>query len=158
MKALPNDRMRKFVMAYVMFTDCNATEAARAAGYKDRGSHDKTGIRVQGHNLVHDPRVGLAIREYALSVAAADSPKYLRKLAHIAQNDDHKDQIKAIGMMLNRVGLPEAVQRDVNVNVTITVEQKVAEIRAFAEQLGLDPAMLLGNVSDAEFSDVTGAE
>lgn len=150
-----NERQRKFVIAYVLFTDCDATEAARAAGYSDLGSHDKPGIRREGHRLVHNPAVGLAIREFALSHASAESPKYLRKLAQIAMKDDHKDQVPALKSMLNRIGMAEAVDRNINVNVTITSEQKVAEIRQMAEELGLDPKSLLGNVTDAEFSDVT---
>ncbi len=153
-----NERQRKFVVAYVLFTDCNATEAARAAGYSDKGRHDKPGIRREGHRLVHNPAVGLAIRELALSHAASESPKYLRKLAQIALKDDHKDQVPALKSILNRIGLQEAIDRNINVNVTITTEQKVAEIRQMAEELGLDPQVLLGNVSDAEFTDVSTAE
>jgi hypothetical protein len=57
-------------------------------------------------------------------------------------------------MLLNRVGMPEAAERNVNINVTLTAAQKVAEIRCLAEKLGLDAKVLLGSVSATEFEDL----
>lgn len=155
MMAVKNPKHRAFIMAYVTLTNGNAQEAMRVAGYEDKGTG---ALRVLGCRLLQRQDILAALREVVISRISADLPVYVSTLARVAHADGHKDQVKALGMLMSRGGLPEITQRDVNVNVTITTEQKVAEIRQMAEDLGLDPAKLLGNVTDAEFSEVVEGE
>lgn len=146
-----NPQQRAFVVAYCTTANCNATEAARQAGYSDPGTGS---IRVRGHQVLHHPKVLEAIREFTLASIRADAPVLVDALKKVAGSVQHKDQVKAIGMLLNRGGLPEITEKNINVNVTITKEEKIAEIRLMAEEMGLDPEKLLGNITDAEFEEV----
>lgn len=140
---------RAFVEAYLLL-NCEATAAARAVGYVDNGNNS---ISVQGHRLIHRPDVLAAIREKTLAQIAADVPVYRKALDVIARTP-HKDQVKAIGMLLNRGGLPEITEKHISITVALTRQEKEAEIKLMAETLGLDPKLLLGTVTEAEFEDV----
>jgi hypothetical protein len=140
---------RAFVEAYLVL-DCDATKAARAVGYVDNGNGS---IHVTAHRILMRPDILAAIREKTLAQIASDVPVYRKALDVIARTP-HKDQVKAIGMLLNRGGLPEITEKHISVTVTLTRQEKEAEIRMMAETLGLDPKTLLGTVLDAEFEEV----
>ena len=120
-----NPKQRAFCLAYVLQTNAEATAAARLAGYEDNGSGQS--IRVQGFRLTHNAKVLAAIREVVTARGSKNLPVYVNALERVAANDQHKDQVRAIDMLLTRGGLPEITERNVNVNVTLTEAEKVSE-------------------------------
>lgn len=141
-----------FVLAYAT-CGMDATKAARAAGYVD----NNTGaLKVTAYRIMLRPDIRAAIREVTISRAAAGLPVYFEALEKVAGDPQHKDQVKAIGMLMDRGGMPAVVERNVNVNITLSREEKEAEIRQMAETLGMDADKLLGSVTvtDAEFDEV----
>lgn len=145
---------RAFVVAYCT-NGCDATAAARDAGWQDTGSG---AIRVTAHRTLHRPDVRAAIREWTIAAMQAKLPIYRTLLEEVAENVQHKDQTKAILALMDRGGLPAVTERNVNVNVTVTKAEKIAEIRKWALETGQDPQELLGDVSDAEFEEVSEFE
>lgn len=150
MKAL-SPQYRAFVLALCTTAGGKAAEAARQAGYVD--NHNGS-IKVQGMRVKHKPEVQAAIREVCLQRITLDLPVLVDNLFNVATNTQHKDQVKAALALINRGGLPDVTERNININVTVSKEEKVAEIRAMAEEMGLDPEKLLGNISDAEFTEI----
>lgn len=144
-------KYRAFVLAYCTSAGAVGTEAARQAGYGHQGVE---ALRVTASRILNKPAVLAAIREVVLQNITADVPVYVGALAQVAKNAQHKDQVKAIGMLLNRGGLPDVTEKNINVNVTMSNQQKIAEITQFAEEMGLDPKTLLGNVTDADFEEI----
>jgi hypothetical protein len=59
---------------------------------------------------------------------------------------------------MNRGGLPDVTERNINVNINVSQAEKIAEIRAMADELKLPKelieAQLLGAISDAEFEEI----
>lgn len=139
-----------FVMAYFE-NGGNATEAARMAGYKDES---KGSINVTAHRLLRRTDVKTAMQEEARSRLVDHLPLADKAVREIVSASEPKDRLKAAAMIFNRAGVHEVVERNVNVNVTMTSAEKVAEIRQMAETLGLDPEKLLGTVVDGEFEEV----
>lgn len=153
-------RHRAFAIAYVTLTHGDATKAAKEAGYPVNkngvplAENGVGGIGVQAHRLLNRPDVLAAIRELVVSRVAGNLPVYVNALEKVAASAQHKDQVKAIGMLLSRGGLPDITQRDLNINITVSKDQQIAEIRQMAEEMGLDPNKLLGTVTDAEFTEI----
>ena len=142
---------RAFVIAYCTTANAEATEAARQVGYVD----NNTGaLKVTGYRILKKPEVLAAIREVVMQNITADLPVLHKALMKTALNPQHKDQTKAVLALMNRGGLPDVTERNINVNITVTKEEKVAEIRAMAEEMGLDVEKLLGNMTDAEFEEI----
>lgn len=139
-----------FVLAYCTSSEGNATKAAKEAGY----SNNTNAISVQAYRLTHRPDVLAAIREMTVARVSAGLPVYVEALEKVAKNVQHKDQVKAIGMLLNRGGMPDVREINHNVVVTVTRAEKEAEIRQMAEELGMDPEKLLGTVTEAEYEEI----
>lgn len=154
MRALPTDRQRAFVTA-LLDTGNNHTRAAKMAGYV---GNEET-MRVTAHRLFHDDMVQAAIHEEAIRRLSSAKIMAVSGLIEIASNSpEPKDRLKAIGMILNRVGINEKTEHTVNVNdVSKTDEAMIGRISALADKLGLDKKALLGEagvVIDAEFTVV----
>lgn len=149
MKALL-PKQRAFVLAYCTSANANGTEAARMAGYADRSD----AIKVQASRLLKRPDILAGIREVVLQNMSADLPVLHEALKKVALSAQHKDQTKAILALMNRGGLPDVTERNINVNVTVSQAEKIAEIRQLADEMGLDPEKLLGSISDAEFEEI----
>lgn len=145
---------RGFVVAYCT-NGCNATDAARAAGYTDTGTG---AIKVQAHRTLHRSDVRAAIREWTIAAVQAKLPIYKQLLDEVAENPQHKDQTKAILALMDRGGMPAVVERNTNVNITLTTNEKIAQIKELAERNGIPLQQVLGNVVEGEFKDVTGFE
>lgn len=148
MRALPTDRMRLFVVAMHELAargENSMAEAAKAAGY---GTPTTTlnAYQVTGHRLAHDERVQLAMREEGERRLGALVPIGTGILAKMARDDDLKPNIrlKAIGMILNRAGLPEVSEHRVKTERVLSDTEKVDKIIDIANKLGLDPRKLLG--------------
>jgi phage terminase small subunit len=144
MRALPNDRMRRFVIALLELGGIDNTRAALLAGYKG----NPNGLRVQAHSLAHDPRVLEAIDEEArrrLHSGTIMAVSVLMQVAAGKISAKVNERLKAVDMILNRVGISEKTEHTVKVeNVGATDESMLKRIVFLAGQQGLDPAKLLG--------------
>lgn len=151
-----NARQQAFVMAMVTLPTVNHKACARAAGY----SGDENVLAVTAHRLAHDEKIQAAIQEEAKRRIKASALIAATHLENIMSNPAHKDQLKAIGMVLNRAGLHEATEHTININDGQTDEALMDRIERLAERLGIDPEKLLGRgarpvkVSDVEFEEV----
>lgn len=143
---------RIFVFAYCT-NGCNATAAARAAGYKNT-KH----LSVSASRMLHRPDVLLAIREVVLQGVQGKLPAYRDALEKIAFNPQDKNNAKSLIALLNRGGLPEIVERNLNVKVTLSHDEKLARLRELAEKHNLPLANVIGTVTDAEFTEVAPAD
>lgn len=144
MRALPNDRMRRFVIALLELGGIDNTRAARLAGYLG----NERGLRVQAHALAHDSRILEAIDEEARRRLHSGTIMAVSVLLQIAAGKISakvSERLKAVDMMLNRVGISEKTEHTVKVeNVGTTDEAMLRRIVHLAGQSGMDPIKLLG--------------
>ena len=141
---------RAFVVAFNNAGGKNATEAGRAAGYKNT-EH----LRSTVHDLLHDPNVQAAIIEDARARLAGDLHATLDIIDEIARNPQHKDRLAAAKVMLHHAGMVEVTKREVAVTHTITLDQKIERYKALLAQTGAAPDPALAPLIEGEFTDVT---
>jgi len=137
------DRQRAFVFHLVDQGGMDNHRAASKAGYKG----DTETLRVTGWRLAHDERIGLAMIEEARRRLHATAILAASELHKILEDPTTSKMLKLRGiqMVLNRTGLGSSQTHVVKHEVTVTDEQKIADIQAMAEKLGLDPTKLLGS-------------
>ena len=140
------------------------TQAARDAGYT---SETPLGLRLKAHRLLRKPEVADAVREESKRRTTFLAPKAQMALANLLDHSEHADHFKAIKMVRDDAGVSQAVAKVLNVNVTVTQQEKIEAIKRFALAhpgfYGPDVTKLLGlekpsqeAVLDAEFTeDVT---
>jgi hypothetical protein len=139
MRALPFARWRSFVEYYLLLPPSrtgvfsNAAGAARRAGFGSPRSTNEYMARI-GYRLVHDERIQAAIAEEARKLLRGGGFEAVKQLLAIVSNPEHKDQIKAIGMVIARTD-PEVTRHDMNiVHRHIDPEQEeLEELRALRE-------------------------
>lgn len=159
MRAL-TEKQRGFVMAIIENPGITQGKAAELAGYQNSPG----GMRVTGHLLAHDERVLAAIHEVAGQRMRSSSLMAADVLVQLLGSGDEKVQLKAAGMLLDRVGF--GAQQNININQTVTDNSGKAimdRIRALAQKHGLDENRLLGisgpkRTIDAEFTEVNDAD
>jgi phage terminase small subunit len=103
MLALPSDRHRRFVLALYEIEPgwgCNA-KAARIAGFGTTTSSIQSMASI-GCRLAHDEKILAAIAEQDKLRIRASAPRAIRALQHVVENPDHRDHIRAVGMVLDR--------------------------------------------------------
>jgi hypothetical protein len=103
MKALPSDRHRSFVMNLYELPPgwgCNA-KAARIAGFGTSTS-SAASMATIGWRLAHDEKVLAAIAEQDKLRIRASAPRAISALQRVVEDPDHKDHIRAVGMVLDR--------------------------------------------------------
>lgn len=150
MRAL-NERQQLFVVACFEQPKRDNTAAARVAGYQ---GNDNT-LRVTAHRLSHDPRIIAALREEGMRRMDMLGAKAIDKLGDVLESaTDHKTSLKAIEMVLNRVGFHSRTEHiNKNENVLSDIE-KVEKITLLAKAMGLDPKALLGRFAPKEVDNV----
>jgi hypothetical protein len=136
---LLNDRQRDFVLAMITQGTSNYTAAARTAGYEDSEN-----IRRQATRLAHDPKILAAIKEESEKRMQAAVGVAANVLVEIAQNETHKDQLKAATALLNRGGLHEMTEQRITHDVSSDAKSLLARFAVLAGALGVDPARILG--------------
>ncbi len=157
MNKLPIEK-QIFVCMLFEHSGRSLTKAARAAGIT---SETYGGLRVKAHRLLREPQIKAALLEESKRRKVYLQPRVDAALARIVDNSQHPDHFKALKLISEQNGLAGVVQKvlDVNVNVTVTDEQKIERIRQFAIARGIDPATLLGfdpgKVEDAEYTDIS---
>src|SRR5438045_651247 len=114
MRAL-TDRQRKFVLAMAADPFGSAAAWARAAEFSDKSQAAK----VTGHRLKHDEKVQKAITELARTHLQTFGPMLATAgLLRIASDPKHKNHLRALEMLANRVGLHETTEHHVTVERT----------------------------------------
>ena len=141
-------RQNKFVMALLQHgaSTTAARKAAAMAGYEPE----------YGYQLMRDDRVLAAIREQATKTVAGAALTGVQVMIDIALDKEHKDRFRAAKELAALNGFT-AEQKIVVEHVDRDTREKVQEVRRLAEQLGLDPRLLIeraGVVVDADFEIV----
>jgi hypothetical protein len=144
-------RHRAWVIAMFEQGTADYTEAARAAGYEDTGTG---AIRVAGHRLAHRADVKAAMQEEQRRRLVLMLPLADKGLKDVVSNPQHKDQLKAVSMIFNRAGIFEETSHNINLNITMTVEEKLEKIRQLAEKHHIPVDQALGTITDAEFEEL----
>jgi phage terminase small subunit len=148
MRALPSDRMRRFVIAMTenaaTGVETSKTRAAKDAGY---GGGIET-LRSLGSKLAHDERIISAIREEGHRRLGSALPLAVGALVNLLADNDKKIQLQAIKMVLNRAGIPEVTEQKMTVEHLENEGQKIDRIIMLAKALNLDPRTLLGRAAD----------
>lgn len=148
-------KQRAFVLALTMSPDGNLTSAAAAAGY----SGDRDALGVVGSRLKNHPGVQAAIHEEAERQLHGAKLVATKALVSIASNGKREgDQLKAAGMILDRVGMAAKTEHRVVVEQRRTEDQLIQEVTEMCRRMGLDPRKALGDAGvaiDAEFTEVT---
>lgn len=158
MIALPTDNQRAFVQHWVQSGGRSAAECARIAGYSDPGTN---AINVIAHRLAHDEKIQAAILEESRKMLQGLAPMAVGVITNVLGNPSHKDNLKAAGMVLDRVGMHAKLE---TLNTTRNIEDRTTQIREAVElcrELGMDPRKLLGKFGvqlDAEFKELPAPE
>lgn len=150
-----NAQRRAFVMALNNAGGKNATEAARAAGYKDTQY-----LHTNAQHVLHDPTVQAAIVEDARARLAGDVTLGLNQLDEIAKTPG-PSQLAAVKMKLHHAGLVETVKVQHEHTHTLTLKDKVAEAMRLCKITGDDPATMLNGIIDVTpnvISDISAEE
>jgi hypothetical protein len=109
MLALANDRQRAFVAALYddqapLKGDGLLIYAAREAGYGDaEGTSTNKALSVIANRLVQDSRVQAAIAEFSHSTLRAISPEAIAALKNVIRDPKHRDHMRAIAAIADRV-------------------------------------------------------
>ncbi len=143
MQALPTDKQRRFVMALYdeeapAKGDGLLIYAARAAGYGTATSTDKA-LSVMANRVVHDPRTRAAIAEYSHAVVRTLPPEAVKALKEVIRNPKHRDHMRAINAVIDRVDPVEhvvKVQDDRPPSLAAT-QEVLARIAELARRAGL---------------------
>ena len=139
----------------MLFEGLKPTDALRKAGY-DAPSDEA--LRKQASRLMHRPAIGDALLEECKRRKKDQLPTLDKALAAIISDTHSKDHFKAIRLGYQQAGLVEVQERNVNVSIGPSQKEKLDSIKIWAAELGLDPAKLLGSITDVETIDAIEAE
>jgi hypothetical protein len=151
--------MQKLIISEQMFV-CNLfsspksiTHAAALSGYtaatRNPQPATRNALRVRAHRLLRDPRVAEAVREESRRRTVFLLPKAQRALADLLDHPEHADHFKAIKMARDDGGVSRVVERVLNVNVQISQEDKLRQLKEFAAAHG-------GTVLGVSIEQITG--
>lgn len=158
MRALPNDRWRRFVIACnqpdVRTGGVNYTQAAEDAGYN---TTNRKSLGVIAHTLAHDERIQAAMLEESKRRVGAALPIATAAIIGIISNPLAKasDILKAAGMLMDRGGMPMTTEHNVNVAKIKSQTEQIADAVKLCKELGLDPAVVLGNIGISMPKEIT---
>jgi hypothetical protein len=153
-----NPRQQAFVVIMWERQPISQTQATIEAGYAydpSKGHQGRGSAEVQGTRLMANPLIREAMIEYGHSKMTGDAPAIYHQLLQVAQEPQHKDMVKAGLALFGRAGFHEAIEKNVNVTVTLTDEQKIEKIRRLAQTHGIPVENVLPDAVDVEFHDVT---
>jgi phage terminase small subunit len=155
MKGL-SEKAKRFVIALVELGGRDMNRAAMMAGYE--GS--PASMNVTASRLAADPRVQAALLEEAKALMASSALSATATMIQIMENPigSARDRLSAAKMVLAFAGMEQAAQvSKVEVSITEDRAEQIAQVKAMAAELGLDPRKLLGKAGvtiDAEFTEV----
>jgi nucleotide-binding universal stress UspA family protein len=158
LRLLPNDRQRAFVIA--LFSEEAPVNgdglfvfAARQAGYGAAdGSSTNKSLSVIANRLVHDARVQRAIALFSRSTLRAISPEAIRALKQVIRDPKHRDHMRAIAAVADRISPLQTnhavvVEHRTPVEMERATKEVLEKIDALARSVGLT----LPPPIDAEF-------
>ncbi len=150
------DRRQRFVMILLQQVKPNYLRAADRAGFAPADANTvpkkrRAVLKQIGWRLAHDEKVIAAINEETSKrYRSAGALIGLRVMERIAQNDKHKDQLRAAEMLANRAGFRAEQRIEVaHTHRDLTTEAMVQRIEELARKHGLDPQVLLGGSAPA---------
>lgn len=133
-----NEKKRRFVWAYMLnaMTDGreNGAQAARDAGYSDAGE----GCKVRASEMLHQDDVLDAMQEVAARELRGLAIPAVVALGQLVSKQQHPDHRKAVEMVLNRTGMAERTQVDVNFSGEVNVNHTDAAIDDLKRYLELE--------------------
>jgi hypothetical protein len=163
MSALPNDRWRGFVIAYLGMRKPSAKGAYKKA-FPDAGENTTA---ARGAALLRDMRVKEAIHEEALSRLESGMLVKALNMAEMILDDPANPRAAAVAFgIMDRAGLHPKSEHRVTVEKTVDFGDaaQVLRLKEKLERLGFDPLPVLGNrlaalvapkdVTDAEYSEL----
>lgn len=133
-------RQRAFVIA-TFVQPGNATAAARAAGYERQSA---SAVRVQGHRLMNNPKIGAAILELGRTILQTATPQMVKSLMTLALTSSNEEiRRKASVNLLDRAGMTAVINVNHQHSHTLSYDEKLLELERLARLVGLDPARAL---------------
>lgn len=151
LSSLP-EQHRAFVLRLM---ELGPGKAAANRAAMDVGFCDK-----YGYELMRDERVLAAIREEATKEVVGATLIGVKRLIEIARDETHRDSYKAAKDLAGMNGFASE-QRIVVEHINHDTKAQIAQIRAMAKELGLEPAQLIAaagikeqDVQDAEFEEI----
>jgi hypothetical protein len=138
MRALPNERWRRFVEALMLEPGGPGaqTNAAIKAGFGGRKREYATRI---ASKMVRDIRIVAALEEEGRKIVRSGGAAASKALMSLVDNPDHKDHARAISMVLARTD-PEIHRHDMRV---VDPDQEAAEELRALRALGTPREKLL---------------
>lgn len=133
---LPNDRMRRFVRAYVSHGKRQAGKAYLEAGYNASSAGSAA---TNACNLLHRADIQLAIQETCRKDLVALAPVANAVALELLENKQMDASVRARLLMgiWDRTGLAAATEHKVTVEHVGNDPQAIGAIRTMIEQLGL---------------------
>jgi hypothetical protein len=142
MRALPNDRWRRFVENYVLGAPPCAAKAYRAAGL---GLNSSTLDQArEAYRLLRDERVNAAVADLSKKYFRAAIPAALSAVKEILEDADHKDRARVALSLINRVD-PEISRHELEITsrrILSHDEEAIEELQAL-RKLGVAPEKLI---------------
>jgi hypothetical protein len=138
---------RAFVIAWNNSGQRNASDAARAAGYKDG-----PGLSVTAHVVLHDPLVQKAIQEDMRTRLVAGLGTAWARIDDIASNPQHPKQFDALKAQINHGGMVEKTKVEHEHSIAPTLEEKLDRLIRLRGRENVDPELL--QIVDAEYTVV----
>jgi hypothetical protein len=104
MKALRSDRHRAFVLALYQVPPGHGAQvrAAKLAGFGTSKSTPQS-WSVIASSLAHDEKILAALHEEDQKRIRASAPRAIRALTNLIEDPGHRDHVRGIGMVLDRV-------------------------------------------------------
>ena len=152
-----NTRQRTFVILLWESQPISATQAYIQAGY----TSNRESAVVNASRLLQDDRIKKAIVEYGRAYSAAFAPELHGILMAMARNPQEKDRAKVALAMFKHSGFVEVIEQNMNVNVTVTRQEKIDFLRTAMLEEGKTPAeidALLGTPAEHEITDAVYEE
>ncbi len=158
MKAL-TPRARAFVLALI---ETGGREFARAAAIVGH-TGTQGSLKVLASRYCADPAVQAALVEEAVAFGKANGLNAVATVIEIMNDpgSSKRDRLNAAGRIMHIAGMdPEEtvnVKHTGGIEVSVTSQQKIADIVRMARDAGIDPRKLLGRagiIVDAEFKEI----
>ena len=143
-------------MATVYIGGGNA-RCAIAAGYAHDPEDPVNSITGNAHRIANDEKVQAAMLEVGLGLLGAGRIPAVKFILDTINNPqvEIKDRIKAAEIVMNRTGMHATTEHKVAVtHKDESGAEMIKQITQMAKALGVDPQKLLGNVVEAEFTEV----
>jgi hypothetical protein len=135
MLALPTDRHRAFVRAMYQVKAGHGApvRAAKLAGFGTPQSSPQSMATIASR-LTHDPRIQEAFVEQDKLYIRAAAPRAIRALSNAIENSGHKDHMRAVAVVMDRIHPLESVH---HVKVEHDVTPSFKETAAIMERIAV---------------------